>query len=261
MDALCFPHCHKSLLWKKLVQPWSLRHSMLRKGFNGAVPELQLNHRSAPQARAWGREQWGCTRCQAHPCPLLAVPCGLGRSGRRALHRAVLVLRMGTGSGIPCMRLQSAGGQWGCPVEICAEGSHLEPPHVQRSVWGHLLWCWGCTVPLITPRCCWRSGRVPQAMSRGGAGAAALPAGPGSPQQGPFLLLLTLPWGAGSVGCSPRALRAVGPGSAAGWAPDCCVLLVSGWRARSIALLHPELGVTLVGGEGPFSWGAGCFEH
>lgn len=152
---------------------------MLRKGFNGAVPELQLNHRSAPQARAWGREQWGCTRCQAHPCPLLAVPCGLGRSGRRALHRAMLVLRMGTGSGIPCMRLRSAGGQWGCPVEICAEGSHLEPPPAQRSVWGHLLWCWGCTVPLITPGCCWRSGRVPQAMSRGGAGAASLPAGPG----------------------------------------------------------------------------------
>lgn len=160
------------------MQPWSLGRSMLRKGFNGAVPELQLNHRSAPQARAWGREQWGCTRCQAHPCPLLAVPCGLGRSGRRALHRAVLVLRMGTGSGIPCMRLRSAGRQWGCPVKIWTEGSHLEPPHttpcsaecvgppalvlglhgaahhpqVLLEKWLHALgheprWCWGSCPP------------------------------------------------------------------------------------------------------------------
>lgn len=246
------------------MQPWSLGHSMLRKGFNGAVPELQLNHRSAPQAWAWGREQWGCARCQAHLCPLLAVPCGLGRSGRRALHRAVLVLRMGTGSGIPCMRLRSAGGQWGCPVEICAEGSHLEPPHTTpcsaecvgppalvlglHGAAHHprvLLEKWPCASG-HEPRWCW--GSFP-------------PSRAGLPQQGPFLLLLTLPWGAGSVGCSPRALRAVGPGSAAGWAPDCCVLLVSGWRARSIALLHPELGVTLVSGEGPFSWGADCFEH
>lgn len=188
------------------MQPWSLGHSMLRKGLNGAVPELGAESQvSAPSpGTGQGAARMHPLRGSSLPaagCPSWAgqervQSSAQGRAGAAHGHRLWHPLRVAAecgwavgapsrdlGRGVPPRTTPPPPHTTPCSAErvrpptlVLGPRSATRHPSGVAGKWPHASGC--------EPRRCWGSHPPHRA---------------GLPQQGPFLQPLALPWGAGSA--------------------------------------------------------------